>query len=154
MAYATYDDLVYSLDKNLIAELSADDGVPVPGVTNANIDSALDRASAKVRSSVLVGGIYTDDDLDDLVAANDQMLVELTIALAAELLFQRRGHRITPAAEQRARTANEMLSSLRTGGAIFGSVQRNQQAGTPKTVYNKVGRVSRSSFFPSQRDAT
>lgn len=159
MAYADYEDMEAALDQRIIAELCGDAGVPMPG-PNPMTASALDRATAIIRSYVRVGGIYSELELAALDAANDPLLVTMCVDLATEFLFQRRGTRLTPAIEQRIKQTYTLLEGLRDGKMLFGGVEGNVAAGTPtiKAVptstqawYNA---ASNSQFFPPRRGTT
>jgi phage gp36-like protein len=159
MAYAEYEDMEAALDQRIIAELCGDAGVPMPG-PNPMTTSALDRATAIIRSYVRVGGVYSEEELAALDAANDPLLVTMCVDLATEFLFQRRGTRLTPAIEQRIKQTYSMLEGLRDGKMLFGGVASNVDAGTPtiKAIptsnlswYNA---VSNSGFFPFRRGST
>jgi|LakMenEpi03Aug12_release.lakeMendotaPanAssembly.Ray.scaffolds.fasta_scaffold878666_1 hypothetical protein len=155
-AYAAYSDLEESLDADIIAQLCGDAGTAMPG-PNPITTMALERATGIVRSYIRVGGIYSEDEITALNTAGDAVLKMLVVDLATEILYQRRGVKITPAIEQRIKQAYTMLEALRDGKALFGSVTSNVAAGTPivKAVptanlgwYNK---VSNSNFFPYRR---
>jgi phage gp36-like protein len=159
VAYATYADLENALDAQIVAGLCGDGGQPMPG-PNPVTESALERATATVRSYIRVGGIYSEDEIGILHAAADPLLVMLVVDLATEMLFQRRGAKITPAIEQRLKQAYTMLEALRDGKQLFGSVESNVRAGTPKVTavppanlawYNA---AANSPFFPPRRGST
>lgn len=155
-AYATYADLEIALDAKIVMELSADAGMPMAG-PNPVTDHALERASAIVRSYIKVGDIYTDDEIAILAAAHDPLLTALTVDLATEFLFQRRGARISPAIEQRLKSAYSYLEGLRDGKMLFGTVSGNIAAGTPAAKAVSLANLSwynaasNSGFFPPRR---
>ena len=84
-AYATYSDLEATLDSNIIAQLCGDGGTPMPG-PNPMTTTALERATGIVRSYIRVGGIYSEAELTILSAANDPLMINLVVDLAAEFL--------------------------------------------------------------------
>jgi hypothetical protein len=157
--YATYADLEAALDATIIAQLCGDSGTPMPG-PNPFTTHAIERASAIVRSYTRVGEIYTETELATLAAANDPLLVMLTVDLATEFLFQRRGAKLSPAIEQRVKQAYSYLEGLRDGKMLFGSVASNASAGIPavKAVPTSTrgwyAQVSNSQFFPPRRGTT
>lgn len=156
LTYATYSDLEASLDSTILAQLCGDTGTPMPG-SNPITTHALERATAIVRAYTRVGENYNEAELAILAAAQDPLLVMLTCDLAIEILFQRRGAKITPAVEQRLKQAYSMLEALRDGKMIFGSVNSNAAAGLPMVAvvplanlgwYNQ---ASNQSFFPPRK---
>jgi hypothetical protein len=159
VAYATYADLEAALDSGIIAQLCGDAGTPMPG-PNPMTDHALDRASAIIRSYIRVGNIYNEVDIAALVAAHDPLIVTMTVDLATEVLFQRRGSKITPAIEQRLKQAYTMLEALRDGKMLFGDVDRNAVAGTPAVRAVPISNLgwyasaSNTPFFPPRRGTT
>ena len=153
MVYADYNDIIHSLDENIIAQLCSDTGI-AEALPNDITTAALERGSGMVRAYCRVGNIYTDADLTALAAADDPLLIAIVVDLAAEFLFQRRGTKITPAIEQRVKQSYSYLEALRDGKMLFGDVERNATAGTPSVVavpvqnlyyYNE---ASNSPFFP------
>lgn len=156
VAYATYNDLEHSLDATIIAQLCADGGTPMDG-PNPVITSALERATAAVRSFIRVGNIYSEDEITLLHTNADPMLTMLVVDLATEYLFQRRGVKISPAIEQRVKQAYAFCEGLRDGKMLFGAVAANAAAGTPSveavSLANRYwyGNVSSSQFFPPRR---
>ena len=159
LAYADYADLEAALDSVILAQLCGDAGAPMPG-PNAVATSAIERATSIVRSYVRVGESYTELELAGLAAAKDPLLVMLTVDLATEFLFQRRGAKISPAIEQRIKQAYSFCEGLRDGKMLFGTVAANAAAGLPSVVavplsnlawYNQ---ASNSSFFPPRRGTT
>ena len=159
LQYADYADLEASLDSVIIAQLCGDAGTPMPG-PNPMTTAALERASSIVRSYTRVGESYTEAELALLAAAKDPLLVMLTVDLAVEFLFQRRGAKISPAIEQRLKQAYSFLEGLRDGKMLFGNIDANAAAGLPAVRavgYNVLGwynQVSNSSFFPPRRGTT
>jgi len=158
-AYATYTDLEATLDGQIIAQLCTDSGEPMPGA-NPIAATALDRAKGVIRSYAMVGGIYSDIDLDGLATNADPMLVMLTVDLAAEFLFQRRGVKVPPSIEERLKRAYSALEALRDGKLIFGSIAAAVTAGQPEVKainpsnlmwYSK---ASNQPFFPYRRGNT
>ena len=156
MAFATYADIEHALDQVVIAQLCADGGTPMPA-PNAVVTAALERASSVILSYVRVGEIYSDDEITTLSNNHDPLLVALTVDLATEFLFQRRGSKITPAIEQRIKQAYSYLEGLRDGKMLFGTVNSNVAAGTPLVAavpisnLNWYNAVSNSGFFPQRR---
>jgi phage gp36-like protein len=157
--YATAADLEHSLDQTIIAQLCADGGTPMPA-PNAVTTAALERASSIVLSYIRVGETYSDAEIAALAAAHDPLLVGLTVDLAVEFLYQRRGSKISPAIEQRIKQTYSYLEGLRDGKMLFGSVDGNVAAGTPAVTAVSAsnlawyGRVSASQFFPPRRGQT
>lgn len=152
MAYATYADLELTLDTQIIAQLSTDQGAPMIGA-NPVTTMALDRASSIIDAYARVGNIYTSSDLAALASANDPMIVMLTVDLAAEILFQRRAMKVTPAVEARLTKAYAILGALRDGKMIFGAVAKAADAGLPEVAATPLqtlayyNNVSSSAFF-------
>lgn len=159
LTYATYADLEAALDSNILAQLCGDTGTPMPG-SNPITTHALERATAIVRAYTRVGEIYTEAELAVLAAAQDPLLVLITCDLAIEILFQRRGAKITPAVEQRLKQAYSMLEALRDGKMLFGSVGSNAQAGLPMVAVVPLSNLawynnaSNQSFFPPRKPNT
>lgn len=159
IAYADYADLEAALDSVILAQLCGDAGAPMPG-PNPLATSALERASSVVRSYVRVGESYTEAELAVLAAAKDPLLVMLTVDLATEFLFQRRGAKISPAIEQRLKQAYSFCEGLRDGKMLFGSVDANAAAGLPSVVAVPLSNLawyaqaSNSTFFPPRRGTT
>lgn len=159
VTYATFADLEAAIDSNILAQLCGDSGTPMAG-SNPITTHALERATAIVRAYVRVGESYSEDELATLAAAQDPLLTMITTDLAIEILFQRRGSKITPAVEQRLKQAYTMLEQLRDGKMLFGSVAANAQAGLPMVAvvppsnlawYNQ---ASNTQFFPMRRSGT
>lgn len=159
VAYADYADLEAALDSVIIAQLCGDAGAPMPG-PNPMTTSALERASSVIRSYIRVGESYTEAEIAVLAAAKDPLLVMLTVDLATEYLFQRRGAKISPAIEQRIKQAYTFCESLRDGKMLFGSVAANAAAGLPSVVAVPLSNLawyaqaSNSTFFPPRRGTT
>jgi len=159
MAYATYADLELTLDTQIIAQLSTDQGNPMIGA-NPITSMALDRASSLIDAYARVGSIYTSADLSSLASANDPMLVMLTVDLATEILFHRRAMRIPPAVEERIKKSYAILEALRDGKMIFGAVAKASEAGlpqvaaTPLQTFAYYNNVSTSPFFPPRKPGT
>ena len=157
--YATYADLEATLDQQIIAQLCSDSGEPMPG-DNPIADTALSRAGGIIRAYAMVGGIYSDADLNGLATASDAMLVMLTVDLATEFLFQRRGSKVPPSIEDRVKRSYSALEALRDGKMIFGSVAANVTAGKPEvkavppSTLAWYSKVSNSPFFPYRRPNT
>lgn len=155
-AFADFADMEAALDATIIAQLCGDAGSPMTG-PNPMTTAALDRATSIVRSFIRVGDQYTDAEIDALVAAKDPLLVMLTVDLATEFLFQRRGAKLSPAIEQRIKQAYSYLEGLRDGKMLFGTVSGNVQAGTPMVTAVGSGNLawyaqaSNSPFFPPRR---
>lgn len=155
-AFADFADMEAALDATIIAQLCGDAGAPMTG-PNPMTTAALDRATSIVRSFIRVGDQYTDAEIAALVAAKDPLLVMLTVDLATEFLFQRRGAKLSPAIEQRIKQAYSYLEGLRDGKMLFGSVGGNVAAGTPLVTAVGIGNLawynqaSNSPFFPPRR---
>lgn len=159
MAYATYADLESSLDGVIVSQLCSDTGEPMPGA-NPVATTALNRASGVIRAYTMVGGIYSDTDLNTLATNLDAMLIMLTVDLAAEFLFQRRGAKIPVSVDERLKRAYSALEALRDGKMIFGSISDNISAGQPEVkvvppaTLNWYSKVSNSAFFPMRQNRT
>lgn len=159
LTYATYADLEAALDSTILAQLCGDSGTPMPGA-NPITTHALERATAIVRAYTRVGEIYTEAELATLAAAQDPLLVMITCDLAIEILFQRRGAKITPAVEQRLKQAYSMLEALRDGKTLFGSVASNAAAGLPMVTTVPLSNLawyaqaSNTQFFPPRKPNT
>lgn len=157
--YATYADLEATLDQQIIAQLCSDSGEPMPG-QNPIADTALSRAKGVIRAYAMVGGMYSDTDLDGLATAADAMLVMLTVDLATEFLFQRRGTKVPPSIEERVKRSYSALEALRDGKMIFGSISANVAAGQPEvkvvspSTLAWYSKVSNSPFFPYRKPNT
>lgn len=149
--YATYSNLQKSLDARIIAELCSDTGTNNPS-SSAIANAMLERASAIVQAHARVGSIYTDYDLETTLLG-DGLLVMMTCALAAEMLFQRRAAKIPPAVESQLEHTKKMLEDLRDGRLIFGQLDKAAQAGLPEVAATPLnnsawyGNVSSSAFF-------
>lgn len=154
--YADYVDIEHALDARIVEQLCSDDGTANPP-PNDITTAALERGSATIRAYCRVGGIYTDAELVALAAANDPLLIAITVDLATEFLFQRRGSKITPAVEQRIKQCYSYLEALRDGKMIFGGIESKAVAGTPEVVAVPVSNLtwyaeaSNSPFFPPRR---
>lgn len=157
--YATYADLQASLDSVVISQLSSDNGQMSPNAL-CLIDTILERASSIVQGYARVGNIYLDADLDALATAKDGLLVMVTVAIATEMLFQRRAMKIPPAVEAQLTQARTMLEALRDGKMIFGNVAKAADAGVAEVAATPLwnlafyNNVSSSSFFPPRRGTT
>lgn len=132
-AFATYANLVARLDGTIVAGLCGDAGVQMPG-PNSIVDAALDSARGLVLAYARVGNMYTADAMEALAVAEDALLVTITVDLATEILYQRRGYKIPPAIEQRLKQAYTLLDGLQSGRLIFGEVEANANAGNPLVV--------------------
>lgn len=128
MAYATYQQLTYTLDAAYIADLCGDSGAPLPGPNDVT-DALLERATQDIRDFARRGQRYTDADLDALALAGNASLYGLCSDLAAHYLVSRRATDIPPSVEMRYKIALAKLRDLSDGLQIFGSVDGAASAG-------------------------
>lgn len=128
MAYATYQQLTYTLDAAYIAELCGDSGADLPGPNDVTT-ALLERATQDIRAFARRGQRYSDTDLDALVAAENAQLWGLCADLAAVYLCQRRATEMPPSLEMRHKMALASLRDLSNGIQIFGDVPGAAAAG-------------------------
>lgn len=137
MAYATGDDLAARKDVNTIRDLATDDEAPVDLSninTNANIVAALADASGEVDSALLVGGVYTTDDLASLTANSLAKLKRITCEIAMAFLFARRPKYDEDGYDKALERADKWLERLRKGERVFEVTDEDPAAGTLPTI--------------------
>ena len=155
--YATVAQLISTIDERLLAELGIDaeaDGL-VDG-SNTIIAAALTRASHEVQSFALMGGVYTENDLDTLQAQVNWVLIGTVCDLAFGILCARRGGEFGDAIKDRINKANSMLVDLRDGRRVF-PLGSTVNASLPsvsvisQSQRGNLGMVADSEFFPRRR---
>lgn len=147
MAFATYQQLSYTLDAAYIADLCGDSGAPLPG-PNAVTTALLERATQDIRDFARRGERYSDADLDALATASNASLYGLCSDLAAYYLASRRASDIPPAVEMRYKMALAKLRELSDGLQIFGSVSGAADAGVADAGGNTP--AGASGYIPTQ----
>jgi hypothetical protein len=134
IAYCAGNDLKPFIDKRWLAQLISDAGAPVGGDPFADsvvLPSLILAAGGEVESACLVGGKYTPDDLNNLLANSKQLLIRIIAGLVVK---QGRERRMYVEDEKRqnlpiARFAQTQLDLIRKGERIF-SVAAVQDART------------------------
>lgn len=132
-AYADSDDLGNHFDATVLADLASDTGTPVADLsTDTRIAAALDAASGRVESALMVGGQYTAADLSALTGNSQALLKELVCTLAMQILLRRRpGSRHDELYKPAIEETNEFLDRLRKGERVFGGSAEHVEAGQP-----------------------
>lgn len=95
MSYADPSDLAKRFDRNDIADLASDTGVPVPDIdTDPNVLAALEDASGDIDSALLVSNLYTPLQLTKVTGNSLAKLKRITCELAMAYLMGRRPEKI------------------------------------------------------------
>lgn len=151
-AYATATQLLERYDARTIQDLAGDDGQPLSRIellSNAVVAAALNDASGEIDSALLVGGVYSPDDLLNVEGNSLYKLISITCEIAITRLFARRPLYDAEKYKAMSELSEKRLNSLRKGEnllAIAGN-PGNIEAGTPTvngltTVeYNSLGLV-------------
>lgn len=157
MGYITYAELAKATDPAILAQLSSDTpAAPVVG-DNANIQTAIEAASAIVRSYARLSDIYSDADLDALALAVDPLLTMIVADLATEELYRRKGISIPESITARGNRSAAYLVAIRDGKQMFGALSAVAEAGkpvvaaVPSATRGYYRGVSDSRFFPTRR---
>lgn len=132
MAYASSSDLAARFDERTIKDLASDTGAPVTDIsTSGRVTAALDDASGRVDSAMLVGGMYSTDQLAALTGNSLAMLKRITCELAMVYLVEARpGRYASDQLEKQKETCEDFLDRLRKGERLF-NVQAAIDAGKP-----------------------
>ena len=132
-AYATSTQLLERYDANEIADLASDEGQAVTRIallTDSKVAASLSDASGEVEAALLVGGMYTTDQLEGLTGNAAAKLVRMTCDIAMCFLYERRPlYNVDNVAKFR-ELADKYLDRLRKGENVF-NVAANIGAGTP-----------------------
>lgn len=155
--YATVQQLRKAYDSRLLADLGGDGNTP-GSVTESNsiLTTALNRASADVRSYAMRGGRYSETDLDTLYGDDDWTLIGLCCDLAIGRLSARRGGSMAIDLKDAVKNADTMLRALEEGENIF-NVPAAVAAGLPTVSVIRAGArgqlnlLSDSPYFPTRR---
>lgn len=133
MPYATVAQLLERFDSRTIGQLASDSNVDVAGVdlpTDPRVLAALNDASGDIDSALLVGGMYSTDNLAGLSGNSNYKLIRLTCQLAMLYLYERRPMYDPDTVKAYRDMSQEALDRLRKGENVF-DISANLQAGVP-----------------------
>lgn len=158
-SYATPSDLADRFDARTLRDLASDTGEAVADITSdPHALVALADASGRVDAAVLVGGLYTTDQLGDLTGNSLALLKRLVCDLAMCYMMSRRPERYgSEALAAMHKAADEYLELLRKGERLF-DVDVAIAAGRPTvdgpvvTDYETMNLIPdrTSNFYPSR----
>lgn len=156
--YATPTHMIAMFDERMLGELTIDDN------TSANVDAnntilmaAINRGSSEVEMQAVRGNRYTRDQLATLYQAEDWGLIGLVCDLAIFYLISRRGAKLPENLRDRKLDAENMLTRLGNGEAVFGQGSEQINAGKPdlavipSSVRGSLKLASDMAFFPRRR---
>lgn len=150
VSYATIAQFQARYDARLVAQWSNDTNGTTQ--TSANVQAALDDASAAILTACLQGSIYSASDLTTLVSGGDTALVRLCCDIAIGYMAERRGQGLPGQLQRQADEAGRMLDALRRGQRVL-NVSANRAADVPATVTltaderSNLGSLTASDFF-------
>lgn len=155
--FATGQDLITYYDARVIGDLLSDAGVRVSEAqipSNPKVLAMLARATGEIKAALTANRRYTEDELEDLAAANDEFLKGLCVELAYGYLIQRRGtdDEIPPQVNQ----AKLTILGIRQGEIVLDS-DEHREAGLTQSSYLTLSKRSevnmvadRRRFFPAR----
>jgi phage gp36-like protein len=131
-AYATPADFVEAFDEQTLRDLASDTGIPVASLTSdSKIITALNSAAGRIEAAVLVGKIYSTDDLRALTGNTKALLVRLNCELALIYMLARRPEKYgTDYFKALNQYIEEYLKALQKGERLFGT-EAAKDAGLP-----------------------
>ena len=156
--YASAADLVNRFDERDLADLASDSGSPAIDVsTDARVSKALQTASGRINSSLMVAGLYTAAQLAEVAGDDLEYLKDLTCSLAMVFLLRRRGTKYREQYEGLAEQTEEQLELLRSGKNLF-NLDVKKTAGQPTVdgptavVYERLNLLPdrTKDFFPNR----
>lgn len=119
-SFANSSDMEKRFDVRTLKDLVSDTGVPATNLsTNSAMTTALSDATGLIKSACQVGGIYTEDDLEDLTGESESLLKRLTCEITLGYLLLRRPEKYNKVFETILERANETLDQFRMGARIF-----------------------------------
>lgn len=152
MAYADALDLTSRFDERVIKDLLSDEGVPVESLGgNRKLAAALDDASGRVDSALMVAQQYTTDDLEGLTGNSLALLKRIVCEVAMAYLMGRRPEVFGgDHYEAMQRAAEDFLERLRRGERVFPSVADNVAAGLPSVDGMTAVQYDRLNLIPDR----
>lgn len=132
MAYATASDMVARFDARTLCQLCSDNDTPIPEAMlsdNVRMVAALAGGAGEINSSVMIGDLYTADQLAELTGDDLAYLVQLNCDLALGRLFGARPLKFADETVERVmQSAREAIEMLRQGHRLF-NIQEKKTAG-------------------------
>ncbi len=142
MAYVTPEQFLDRYDARDVGDLVSKDEFRVEGsalLNNSKLNSALEDASAIVRSGALVGRKYIEEELQQLAKDKDAFLVQIVCDLTLGRLIT--GRSLTAEVTPDVLRAEEWVALLRLGERIFNVLKA---AGAGLTTSGFITRQRRS----------
>jgi len=120
-AYCTIDELLERKDERDIRDLVSDTGVPDTAhpLVNERIERALEDAAGDIETSILVGGKYTVEDLENLQGNAKAFLVRMNAEIAMCYLIMRRPETDHDLLDYYTKLKDSYLEPLRKGASVF-----------------------------------
>lgn len=122
-AYADYQDMVYRYDIRTLKDLVSDTGTPVSDLDdNEVLAQIMLDATGELNAAIMTGNSYTEDDMEDLLAAGGSgaaFLKRVVCQIAMALLLERRPEKYKSAEKRREEIETKILEPLRQGTRLF-----------------------------------
>ncbi|MCH9838487.1 DUF1320 domain-containing protein [bacterium] len=120
-AYCTIDELLERKDERDIRDLVSDTGVPdgLTPLVNQRITEALEDAAGDIETSLLVGGRYSVEDLENLEGNAKNYLTRMNAEIAMCYLIMRRPEQNHDLLDYYMKLKDSYLDPIRKGVAIF-----------------------------------
>lgn len=119
-AFADSADMIAQYDERELLDLCSDTGEPATTLAgNGKLSWALNRATGAIKSAILVGRLYTVDDLAALDSESDAFLKGLCCELALCYLVERRPEKYGDWSKDLRERMEKTLDRFRKGERIF-----------------------------------
>lgn len=149
-AYATYSDMSKRFDARTLKDLVSDTGIPAVSLSaNDNMDAALDDATGAIKSALMVGSQYQEDDLDALTGESAEYLKRITCEIAMAYLILRRPEKYGKASQEVRENQQALLDMFRSGARVF-NIDANVNAGLPSVNGPNAATYERLNMIPDR----
>lgn len=129
-AFASANDLVARHDARTIRQLATDDPekplAEGAELTDANVQTALEDASAQIQAALISYGKYEIDDLENVQDRARQLLVKITCIIAMANMFERRPRFNPDQADGYYEQAQKILERLQNGDNMLNLTDKTQ----------------------------
>jgi phage gp36-like protein len=158
MSWAAPADLMARKDYNILADLCQDEGERpsrADMLTNVNIQTSLDDASADIEAALFVAHRYSLEDLTGLTGNSLALLKRMTCDLAMAYLYDRRPIHNPEQYERYLTLKRNTLERLRTGENVFNLPAQEDKAlptidGPTNATYERLNLIPERTpnFYP------
>jgi phage gp36-like protein len=155
-AYADTGDLKARYDLRTVLDLATDSGhAPLEAELSSNtiVSAALDGASGVVDAALLVGKMYTTDQLEALTGNSLALLKDIVCDIAMVRLYKRRPGQSMDVVAQMTEQAEIVLEKLRKGSNVF-DLEAIKAAGLPTVNGPSLATYNTLNLLPDRANGT